>query len=244
MHEINKEHFAALLAERRKAMNLTQKQLAEKLYVSDKAVSKWETGVSIPDTALLIPLAKMLGVTVTELLTGEKDPGSGDTENAVKTAIAYSRETRKPEILSKPLRLGLVVLLSGLMLLELVLLERHGLLQNGAAAISCMTAAFALYFFVLARDTLPLYYDENQVAFLQDGFFRMNLPGVRFTNGNWPVILRVGRIWSAVMMLLYPLLSMGLGQITEGLESANWLPILVYILSLFLPMWFAARRCQ
>ena len=244
MHEINKERFAALLAERRKELNLTQKQLAEKLYVSDKAVSKWETGVSIPDTALLVPLAELLGVSVTELLTGEKNPSSVDTENAVKTAIAYSHETRKPKALPKPLRLGLVVLMSGLMLLELVLLERHSLLRNGAPAISCMTAAFALYFFVLARDTLPLYYDENQVAFLQDGFFRMNLPGVRFTNGNWPVILRVGRIWSAAMMLLYPLLSLGLGRIAEGHESAGWLPIIVYILSLFLPMWIAARRYQ
>ena len=49
----------------------TQKELAEKLSVSDKAVSKWETGRGLPDITLLEPLAKTLGVSVTELLSGE-----------------------------------------------------------------------------------------------------------------------------------------------------------------------------
>ena len=50
----------------------TQKELAERLHVTDKAVSKWERRVSMPDTALLIPLAETLGVSVTELLRGER----------------------------------------------------------------------------------------------------------------------------------------------------------------------------
>ncbi len=52
--------------------NLTQKDLAEKLYVSDKTVSKWERGLSMPNVVLLIPIADILDVTVTELLRGEK----------------------------------------------------------------------------------------------------------------------------------------------------------------------------
>lgn len=60
------------IAERRKELGYNQKDLAEKLNVTDKAVSKWETGRSSPDVSMLIPLAKILGVSVTEILNGEK----------------------------------------------------------------------------------------------------------------------------------------------------------------------------
>lgn len=60
----------ALIAQRRKALGLTQKQLAERLLISDKAVSKWEVGASYPEVTLLPPLAQILGLTVDELLEG------------------------------------------------------------------------------------------------------------------------------------------------------------------------------
>ncbi len=55
----------------REKRGYTQKQLAERLAVSDKAVSKWETGRGLPDVTLLEPLAKALGVSVAELLSGD-----------------------------------------------------------------------------------------------------------------------------------------------------------------------------
>ena len=61
-----------LIAALRKEMNLTQKDLAERLQVTDKAVSRWETGKGFPDTALLEPLAAALEISVGELLAGER----------------------------------------------------------------------------------------------------------------------------------------------------------------------------
>ena len=72
MSEINSEKFGAFISEKRKALGMTQKELAEKLFLSDKAVSKWERGLSLPDVSVLMPLAQALGVTVTELLEGEE----------------------------------------------------------------------------------------------------------------------------------------------------------------------------
>lgn len=66
----------ALIAQRRKALGLTQKQLAERLLVSDKAVSKWENGASYPEVTLLPPLAQILGLTVDELLAGAVQEGN------------------------------------------------------------------------------------------------------------------------------------------------------------------------
>ena len=98
MFEIDKEAFGAFLAEQRKAKGYTQKTLAEKLFVSDKAVSKWERGLSMPDISLLAPLSDILGISVTELLEGKKiDSASSikteEVETIVKKALALSEET-------------------------------------------------------------------------------------------------------------------------------------------------------
>ena len=97
MFEIDKEKFGAFVSGLRKEKGLMQKDLAEKLYVSDKAVSKWERGLSIPDVALLVPLAEILGVTVTELLECRRIPreealDSKQTEEIVKKVISLSEE--------------------------------------------------------------------------------------------------------------------------------------------------------
>ncbi len=60
------------IADCRKAQNLTQMQLAEKLNVTDRAVSKWETGKSMPDSSIMLELCGILKITVNDLLSGEK----------------------------------------------------------------------------------------------------------------------------------------------------------------------------
>ena len=59
------------IAERRKLKNLTQAQLAEKLNITDRAVSKWENGRSLPDSSIMLELCEMLEITVNDLLSGE-----------------------------------------------------------------------------------------------------------------------------------------------------------------------------
>ena len=59
------------IAECRKKENLTQLQLAEKLGITDRAVSKWETGRAMPDSSIMLELCGVLGINVTDLLSGE-----------------------------------------------------------------------------------------------------------------------------------------------------------------------------
>ncbi len=89
LHE--QEKMAKFILEMRKARNLTQKELAEQLGVTDKAVSKWERAVSSPDISLLIPLAEVLGVSTGELLGGEK--AEERTEAMVNEALKYSHKS-------------------------------------------------------------------------------------------------------------------------------------------------------
>jgi len=62
----------SFIAELRKQKNLTQVQLASKLNVSEKTISKWECGKGFPDTSIMLPLCNELGVTANELLSGKK----------------------------------------------------------------------------------------------------------------------------------------------------------------------------
>lgn len=69
---MDKIKIGKFIAECRKELNYSQKDLADKLCVTDKAVSKWETGKSLPDVTMMIPLADTLNVSVVEILNGEK----------------------------------------------------------------------------------------------------------------------------------------------------------------------------
>ena len=69
---MNQEKIGKFIALCRKEKKLTQSELAEKLQITNKAVSKWETGRGMPDASLLLDLCDILGISVNELLSGEK----------------------------------------------------------------------------------------------------------------------------------------------------------------------------
>lgn len=73
MNGCNTNVFGDFLYRLRKERGMTQAELADRLGVTNKAVSKWETGEAMPETALLVPLAGIFGVTVDELLKGERN---------------------------------------------------------------------------------------------------------------------------------------------------------------------------
>ena len=85
-----------LIAQVRREKELTQKDLAERLHVSVQAVSKWERGLSCPDIALLEPLAEALGLTVTELLSGQRGEEPG--EEAVRDSLRFGENQLRSKI--------------------------------------------------------------------------------------------------------------------------------------------------
>lgn len=82
------------ISQRRKEKNLTQKDLAKHLNITDKAVSKWERGLSCPDITLLTPLAEILEVSVSEILSGKQEqPPTPEIEKSIGKALDYSTES-------------------------------------------------------------------------------------------------------------------------------------------------------
>lgn len=78
-----------LISNARKNLNMTQQDLANKLHVTDKAVSKWERGICYPDISILIPLTEVLNISLYDLLNG-KINGKNEIEMALKSTINYS----------------------------------------------------------------------------------------------------------------------------------------------------------
>jgi len=255
MFEIDKAKFGAFVAQLRKEKGLMQKDLAEKLYVSDKAVSKWERGLSIPDVALLVPLAEILGVTVTELLECHRLPkdapmDSQQTEVIVKKVIGLSEEEQRkfrPDRIKRGLQLFLCAAVG---LLELWLLTAVGYsLEELIVSLGTMMflmAIFGLYFCVFTKEKLPRYYDENRISTFSDGFLRMNIPGVYFNNRNWSYIVRAGQLWAMIGLVASPVFFFVMTRFLPAVwDVASVYIMLILVLGgLFIPMITVARKYE
>lgn len=247
MQTIDKQQFGAFVARLRKEKGWTQKELAERLCISDKAVSKWETGASIPDTAMLLPLSEALGVTVTELLLCRcQDPAQTmeqeDVEQVVQTAVLYGKERPQRTWREKgPWRLIYLLALLVEAVTLFFCLHLPGRWPGDEIWIMVVLGTvFGAYFCLYARLQLPEIYDRERINLVYDGFFRMHMIGIAFNNRNWPHILKVGRVWSCTVMVVLPLL-----VVTQLWSGLLWIMTLGIVLpGLFVMMYIVGKRYQ
>ena len=97
------KNIGEFLQELRKGKGLTQRELAEQIGISDKTISKWENGNSIPDTSMLLPLCNVLEITVNEFLSCEKilpENYSMKAEENMMALIEENKRTKKGNVVS------------------------------------------------------------------------------------------------------------------------------------------------
>lgn len=255
MFEIDKKSFGEFISMLRKEKSMTQKNLASRLLVSDKAVGKWETGNSMPDITLLVPLAEVLEVTVTELLECKRiektDSLDADrTDEIVKKVITLSKEEQELFRMNRKKRLVFFVPIVAIACVETILLQVWAQLKNVPIDNLYLYAVIGIlcgcYFWIFAKEKIPAYYDQNKVTAYSDGIFRMNLVGTSINNSNWKYILQVGRIWSVTCMgvlpLLYFLLKVFLSDIVG--RTGECALIIICIAGLFVPMHVVAKKYE
>lgn len=92
---MDQKQIGQFIASRRKNEGLTQVQLAERLGITDRAVSKWETGRSLPDPSIMLELCGLLNINVNELLTGEKLDMENYKENAENNLLRLLLDRKK-----------------------------------------------------------------------------------------------------------------------------------------------------
>ena len=81
----------------RKQKGLTQMQLAEMLGITDKAISKWERGIAMPDTSIMLELCEILGISVNELLSGEKIGMENNNQKNEQLLLDMAKELEKKD---------------------------------------------------------------------------------------------------------------------------------------------------
>lgn len=252
MTHIDKQKFGTFIAMLRKEKGITQKELAEQLFISDKAVSKWETAASVPNIDLLIPLANLLGVTVTELLMCQHMEeyhalSTTQVEQVVKTAILYSEEKQIRAYHSKG-KWGLIYILSFIIAcLELLFSYINRCITGELLIIMSVAAILGIYYCFFVIEKLPPYYDENRICVYTDGVFEMNLPGLSFNNRNWGKILKVGRIWTVTLLLVYPMINYIETLFFTGIQPGALDPALRVILTLgvlYIPTYLVGKKYE
>lgn len=249
MYQIDMKKFGFFLMTLRKEKNLTQKELGERLFVSDKTVSKWERGQSIPNVSLLIPIADLLGVTVTELLKGERILHQTLSLQEIEELVAgsvqlSSQEQTAIDQSNRKWRLAFFICL-GITVLELAVIyfvSGPAIFQKTSLLLGTgLSLLFAVWYCFLSKDVLPTYYDENKISYISDGVFRMHMPGLHFNNSNWPYILKACRFYLLGLEIGIPILHFlfwilfdleNTGMMTTHISSFIILPILLGMLVL------------
>ena len=252
MYQIDNEKFGQFLSEIRKEKSMTQKELADKLFVSDKTVSKWERGASMPSVTLLIPIADVLGITVTELLKGqrlhdEKALDNNEVESLVVNSLDLS--VRHAINLRKKNWIFAFLISIGIVIVEAILLTVSGIsikLMGDSLYVSMIMLLCASWFCIFAKDLLPTYYNKNKINFVSQGIFRIHMVGLSFNNGNWTYILTVFRVFTLSMAILFPIscyMSISIGSI--DLWNIVKYPIIVIVLiGLFIVTYIVGKKYE
>lgn len=119
------------IAFKRKEQGLTQKQLAEKLNMSDKSVSKWERGICLPDVSVYLELCKILDISINEFLAGEDIPKETIEQKAEENIIQITKDNKnKQKYLKKIIRLLIVMLVVFIFITSIFIYKKLTQSQN------------------------------------------------------------------------------------------------------------------
>lgn len=158
---MNQIKIGKFIAERRKTVNLTQMQLAEKLNVTDRAVSKWETGKAMPDSSIMLELCSVLKISVNDLLTGEvvsMENYNKELENNLIETIKQ-KELADKRLLNMEIALGIpvmIILLGALALAAFLPMENW--IRITIIVISVITILI-IAFFMVRIEQIAGYYE-------------------------------------------------------------------------------------
>lgn len=161
---MNQEKIGKFISKCRKDKKLTQEQLASELGISDRAVSKWERGLNLPDASLMIELCNILGISVNELLTGEiiekKDYMEKAEENLVK--IKELEESSNKKLLMMENVIGFTCSLTFMIIIFIVSFTKIDLIPTIILIVTAIIVFIVGMFFALKLEREVGYYECNK----------------------------------------------------------------------------------
>ena len=157
---MNQIKIGKFIAQCRKKENLTQMQLAEKLNITDRAVSKWETGKALPDASIMLTLCEILKITVNDLLSGEIVTMENYNKEMEQKLIEMVKQ--KEESDKKMLALEWVIgILSVVVLLVPIFIAAYLPMEDWQRIVLCCSGvipAFVGFFFAIKIEQVAGYY--------------------------------------------------------------------------------------
>lgn len=145
---MDQEAIGKFISSCRKEKGITQMQLAEKLNITNRAVSKWETGKSIPDVSIMLELCEILGITVNELLSGERITTMEDYKNKAEKNMIELQE-KKEKVKKSLLRVSLSWLIIAVLLMPAHLAINYYFPNNHGTGIGELTGLIGIVMFVV-----------------------------------------------------------------------------------------------
>lgn len=217
--------FISLL---RKETNLTQKQLAEKINVTDKAVSRWETGKGYPDITSLIALSEFFDISVNELLAGKRISDESAKEVADENIISVFKESKKIKFKS-----FVTVIVTYISMCIVSAVSVFLLITPGADPITAVIAAAIVCIGLCIAGILLARYQQKKVLFafcLTIVSAWLFIPLLYFVSGNFlqsvlsstSIILEITSIAMIVLGLPGFMFAMAMG------ENLNSNPVFIY----------------
>ena len=184
---MNQIKIGKFIAKCRKNKKLTQSQLAEKLNITDRAISKWETGKGMPDSSIMLKLCSELEITVNELLSGEKIEMDNYNKIAEENLVELKKldETKNRMLLQLEIIIGI---LSAIAFLGVVLLTNIFVENQTYISIICI-CSFIIFFigisFTLKIETIAGYYEckkcnHKYIPKYNDVFWSIHLGRTRY----------------------------------------------------------------
>ncbi|MCX4249336.1 MAG: helix-turn-helix transcriptional regulator [Bacilli bacterium] len=123
---MNQDKIGKFIAERRKEKNMTQEQLAEKMGVTDKTISRWENGKTMPDYSLLKDLCNELDISVNEFLSGEKIENGKYINCAEENLIILTKQIEKRKKILKIIQRILLISVCVLFVFNIIFNSIYG----------------------------------------------------------------------------------------------------------------------
>ena len=191
---MNQEKIGKFIARVRKEKNMTQQELANKLNITDRAISHWENGRSMPDAGIMLELCKLLDINVNELLSAKKIIKESYNEQAEENLLEMRREieskNKKILILNRIITfLGVVIYL--LIVIAAIFIEMPMVIRNTIMALALVILLlFGVYNLNIIRKTgyyecqeckhqyIPTFYQMffGMSGITKDGIWRMKCP--------------------------------------------------------------------
>ena len=172
---MNQEKIGKFIAICRKEKNLTQNQLAEKLQITNKAISKWETGRGMPDSSLLLNLCEILDITVNELLSGERLQENKYQIKAEENIIAIVKENDKSKMNIKRIIIFCVIIV---FIVLTILIIKYCMLLNSSNVYNRIDNYNPICYQITER------YEEINKASVEIDNLKVILKGIYFDSIN------------------------------------------------------------